>query len=202
MMKAARIYMRVSTNDQDTQRQEQLKADARAQGYYVAKVYQDKASGTTHDRPGLKSMIADLQDGDTVIAEKIDRITRAPLKDAEALVAQIRAKGARLSVRGLLDLSEIEAEGMARVVLDSMQEMMLRMALQMARDDYETRVERQRQGIEIAKEKGVYKGRKRDDEMRQKVRRMLEKGLGTRETARIAGVSPTTVVRIKKEMAD
>ncbi len=113
--------MRVSTNDQDTQRQEtRLVADARAQGYYVARVYKDKASGTTHDRPGLQSMIAELPDGDTVIAEKIDRITRAPLEDAEALVAQIRAKGARLSVRGLLDLSEIEAEGMARVVIDSM----------------------------------------------------------------------------------
>lgn len=197
-MKAARIYMRVSTNDQDTQRQEQLVADAAAQGYYVAGVYRDKASGTTHERPELRRMIADLRPGDTVIAEKIDRITRAPLEDAEALVCEIKAKGARLSVPGLLDLSEIEAEGMARVVLDSMQDMLLRMALQMARDDYETRVERQRQGIEIAKEKGVYQGRKRNEAMHENVRKLLEKGMGTRETARIAGVSPTTVVRIKK----
>jgi len=45
-------------------------------------------------------MIADLQSGEVVVAEKIDRISRLPLVDAEKLVASIRAKGSRLAVPG------------------------------------------------------------------------------------------------------
>ncbi|MCK8069805.1 recombinase family protein [Cobetia sp. 1CM21F] len=202
MQKVAHIYMRVSTSEQSTDRQEkELVSKAEDQGYCVVGTYKDKASGTTHDRPELHRMIAAIRPGDVVIAEKIDRITRAPLADAEALIAQIEAKGARLSVPGLLDLSDIEAEGMTSVILDSMQKLMLRIVLQMARDDYETRRERQRQGIEIAKAKGVYKGRPRDEEKRELVLTMLGAGKGVRETARLAKVSPTTVTRIKKEQA-
>jgi hypothetical protein len=72
------------------------------------------------------------------------------------LVAAIRAKGARLAVPGIVDLSELadSAEGVSRIVLESIQDMLLRLALQMARDDYEDRRERQRQGIELAKRQG------------------------------------------------
>lgn len=44
-------------------------------------------------------MVDDLQPGDVVVAERIDRISRLPLHDAELLVASIRAKGARLSAK-------------------------------------------------------------------------------------------------------
>jgi DNA invertase Pin-like site-specific DNA recombinase len=86
-------------------------------------------------------MIADLQPGEVVVAEKIDRISRLPLVEAEQLVASIRAKGARLVVPGLVDLSDLagEADGVARIVLVSVQELLLKLALQMARDDYEGR---------------------------------------------------------------
>ena len=50
-MKVARIYMRVSTDEQDLQRQEGIKDAARAAGYYVAGVYREKASGARADRP-------------------------------------------------------------------------------------------------------------------------------------------------------
>lgn len=199
-MKAAHIYMRVSTTGQDIERQKQLVSDAEAQGYYIAGEYSDTASGTTSERPELQRMIAAIRPGDVVIAEKIDRITRAPLADAKALIDQIRGKGARLSVPGVLELGQIEAEGTARIVLDAMQNMLLDLALQMARDDYETRRERQRQGIEIAKDKGVYQGRPRNEPMRERVRMLLGSGMGTRATAREVGVSPTTVTRIKKEL--
>ena len=81
-----------------------------------------------------------------VVAEKIDRISRLPLAEAEQLVGSIRAKGARLAVPGLVDLSDFaaEADGVAKIVLESVQELLLKLALQMARDDYETRRERQR----------------------------------------------------------
>lgn len=197
--KAARIYLRVSTEQQDLERQRDLVEQTKQQGYYVAGVYEDKGSGTQHNRPGLQRLIADLQPGDVVIAEKIDRITRAPLDEAEALIEAIEAKGARLAIPGLMDLSDIEAEGMAKIVLDGMQSMLLKIALYMARDDYETRRQRQVQGIARAKQKGVYQGRKPDTEKRQRVAACLKKGMGIRETARVVGVSPTTVQRIRNE---
>ena len=74
---AARVYLRVSTDEQDLARQEAIVAGARAAGYYVAAVYREKASGARADRPELLRMVADLQPGEVVVAEKIDRISRA-----------------------------------------------------------------------------------------------------------------------------
>ena len=88
-------------------------------------------------------MISDLQPGEVVIAEKIDRISRIPLPDAERLISSIREKGARLAVPGVVDLSDLAAEtqGVARIVLESVQEMLLKLALQSAHDDYQDRRE-------------------------------------------------------------
>ncbi|RML92239.1 Stability/partitioning determinant, partial [Pseudomonas savastanoi pv. glycinea] len=105
-LNVARVYLRVSTEDQDLQRQEAIIGNARASGYYVAAVYREKASGARSDRPELLRMIEDLQPGEVVIAEKIDRISRLPLLETERLVDAIKAKGARLAVPGIVDLSE------------------------------------------------------------------------------------------------
>lgn len=112
-MKVARIYLRVSTDEQDLTRQNKIELDTRAAGYYVAGVYREKASGARADRPELLRMISDLQHGEVVVSEKIDRISRLPLDEAEQLVASIRAKGARLSVPGVVDLSELAAAAIA-----------------------------------------------------------------------------------------
>ncbi|EOR9412795.1 recombinase family protein, partial [Escherichia coli] len=150
----ARVYLRVSTDAQDLERQEAITTAAKAAGYYVAGIYREKASGARADRPELLRMIGDLQPGEVVIAEKIDRISRLPLPEAERLVASIQAKGARLAVPGVVDLSDLaaEAQGVAKIVLEAVQIMLFRLALQMARDDYEDRRERQRQGIELARQ--------------------------------------------------
>jgi len=94
-VKIARIYLRVSTDEQDLSRQADIEHSTQAAGYYVAGIYREKASGARADRPELLRMIADLQPGEVVVAEKIDRISRLPLAEAEKLVASIRAKGAR-----------------------------------------------------------------------------------------------------------
>ncbi len=109
-------------------------------------------------------MIDDLQAGENVVAEKIDRISRLPLAETEKLVAPIRARGARLSVPGISDLDELaaQAQGVPRIVLESVHDMLLKLALQMAHDDYEDRRERQRQGIELAKAAGRNADRKTD----------------------------------------
>jgi DNA invertase Pin-like site-specific DNA recombinase len=59
-IRAARVYLRVSTDEQDLTRQEAIVTGARAAGYYVAAVYREKASGARPDRPELLRMVADL----------------------------------------------------------------------------------------------------------------------------------------------
>jgi len=197
-VKIARIYLRVSTDEQDLSRQADIERSTRAAGYYVAGIYREKASGARADRPELLRMIADLQPGEVVVAEKIDRISRLPLAEAEKLVASIRAKGARLAVPGLVDLSDLadEADGVAKVVLMSVQELLLKLALQMARDDYETRRERQRQGAQLAKAAGKYTGRKADTATHQRIVALRRGGETIERTAELAGCSVSQVKRI------
>src|SRR5471030_2377353 len=125
-MKIARLYLRVSTETQDLARQESIVENARVAGFYIAGTYREKASGARADRPELLRMIGDLQPGEVVIAEKIDRISRLPLPEAELLISSIRRKGAKLAVPGVVDLSELtaEAQGVAKIVLESVQEML------------------------------------------------------------------------------
>ena len=196
--KVARIYLRVSTDEQDLTRQAAIVESTRAAGFY-----REKASGARADRAELLRMIGDLQPGEVVVAEKIDRISRLPLPEAERLVASIRAQGARLAVPGVVDLSDLaaEAQGVAKIVLESVQEMLLRLALQMARDDYEDRRERQRQGIELARQAGRYKGRRADPKRRAQVVALRKSGYSINKTAELAGYSAAQVKRIWAEVS-
>jgi DNA invertase Pin-like site-specific DNA recombinase len=195
----ARIYLRVSSDSQDLERQELIIESARLAGYYIAGVYREKASGARSDRPELLRMINDLQPGDVVIAEKIDRISRLPLPEAEKLIDSIRDKGAVLSVPGVLDLSELvsDASGVTKVVLESVQELLLKLALQMARDDYEDRRERQRQGIQLGKKAGKYKGRSADLGKHELILK-LRKHHTINETAKLVPCSVSQVKRVSK----
>jgi DNA invertase Pin-like site-specific DNA recombinase len=197
-MKIARIYLRVSTDEQDLTRQTEIEHSSRMAGYYVAGIYREKASGARADRPELLRMIADLQPGEVVIAEKIDRISRLPLAEAEQLVSRIRATGAKLVVPGLVDLSDFaaEADGVAKIVLESVQELLLKLALQMARDDYETRRERQRQGVRLAKVAGKYTGRTPNTTAHNRIVALRAAGQTIKHTAELTGCSLSQVKRI------
>jgi DNA invertase Pin-like site-specific DNA recombinase len=56
-MHVARVYLRVSTQGQDLDRQESIIAEARDAGYYIAGVYREKASGARADRPELETVL-------------------------------------------------------------------------------------------------------------------------------------------------
>lgn len=198
ILKIARVYLRVSTNEQDLKRQETIIDQAKAEGFYIAGTYREKASGARADRPELLRMIDELQPRDTVIAERMDRISRLPLDEAEKLVAAIRAKGARLSVPGVVDLSELAEtyKGSTRIVLEAVQDMLLKLALQMARDDFETRRERQKQGIELTRRNGKYAGRPVDTAKHDKIMVLRSSGHSIAETARLVDCSKSQVKRI------
>ncbi len=197
-MKIARAYLRVSTKEQDLQRQNAVIEDAKAAGYYIAAIYREKASGARADRPELLRMIDDLQPGEIVIAEKIDRISRLPLEEAEKLITAIRTKGAKLAIPGVVDLSEIagSAQGTAKIVLDAIQDMLLKLALQMAHDNYQDYKERQTQGIKLAKERGEYKGRSADIETHKNIIELRKSGQSIAKTAKILACSESQVKRI------
>lgn len=197
-LKVARIYLRVSTDEQDLTRQAAIVENAKAAGYYVAGVYREKASGARADRVELLRMIGDLQPGEVVVAERVDRISRLPLPEAERLVASIRDKGARLAIPGVVDLSDLaaEAKGVAKIVLESVQHLLLKLALQIARDDYEDRRERQRQGVELAKSAGRYTGRKANMKVHERVVALRSAGISIPETARLAVCSESQVKRV------
>ncbi len=197
-MNVARIYQRVSTDEQDLTRQECIVNAAKKAGVYIAGVYSEKASGANADRAELNRMIRDLQPGETVIAEKMDRISRLPLPEAEQLIKAIRNKGARLAIPGVVDFTEIvrDADGVAKIILESVQEMLLKLALQMSRDDYETRRERQRQGIALAKAAGKYQGRRANTVIHQRIIALRKDGHTLAETAKAAGCSISQVKRI------
>ena len=88
---------------------------------------------------------------------------------------------------GLVDLSEFaaEADSVARIVLESIQELLLKLALQMARDDYETRRERQRQGVKLAKVAGKYAGRIPDAAAHHRVARRRSVDQAYRQSGRV-----------------
>jgi len=202
----ARIYQRVSTEGQELIRQQSLRAEAEAKGYMVVATYAEKASGTSEDRPELQRMLADLNDGDTIIAEHLDRITRLPLDKAEALMAKIKAKGATVSVPGLIELPKVE-NGIAGIVMEGTQSMLLKIALYQCRADWETRRERQKQGIEVKKEadknkplsERTYKGRKPDTVANAKIVELRELGYTIVKIASTLNVSESQVKLILKK---
>lgn len=197
-LRVARVYLRVSSEDQDLARQEAIVAKTRDQGYYVAKVYREKASGARADRPELQMMIADLQPGEVVVAERIDRISRLPLREAEMLVKSIQDRGAKLAIPGVVDLTEIAgaATGVAKIVLDAMQKMLLRVALQISRDDYEERRRRQKEGVEQAKLAKRYRGRTANLALHEQIVALRAAGKTIAETAALANCSLSQVKRV------
>lgn len=194
-MKIARVYLRVSTDEQDLTRQNEIIENARNNGFYVAGVYKEKASGARADRPELQRMINDLQPDEVVIAEHIDRISRLPLDSALALINSIKERGAKLAIPGIVDLTELAnaQSGVARVVLESVQDMLLKIALQLARDDYDNRRKRQKEGIELAKRQGRYKGRIADLRLHKRIVEYRSRGTSIAETAKLCECSISLV---------
>ena len=136
-------YIRVSTVDQNTQRQ--------LDGIDVERTFTDKASGKDTARPKLDEMIAFVREGDTVIAHSMDRLARN-LDDLRRLVKTLTGKGVRV---------EFLKESLTFTGDDSpMANLLLSVMGAFAEFERALILERQREGIAKAKAKGVYKGRK------------------------------------------
>ncbi|WP_426778806.1 recombinase family protein [Pseudomonas aeruginosa] len=173
-------YIRVSTTDQNTERQ--------LDGVQLNKVFTDKVSGATTDRPELQNMLEYVREGDVIHVHSIDRLARS-LVDLLALVQSLTAKGVhvRFNKENLLFTGESNPT----------QSLMLSIMGSVAEFERAMIRERQREGIAKAKEKGVYKGRSKsiDDEA---IRSHVAAGNSYRDTAKALGVGVSTVQRAMK----
>lgn len=135
-------YIRISTVGQNTARQEVLMRELG-----VEKVFVDRLSGKNTDRPELKKMMAFVRQGDTVVVESISRFARNT-RDLLELVEQLTAKGVEfVSKKEAIDTTTPTGK------------FMLTIFGAVAELEREYILQRQAEGIAIAKEQGVYKGR-------------------------------------------
>jgi DNA invertase Pin-like site-specific DNA recombinase len=201
-----RTYLRASTTEQDaTRARAALEQFADEHGQHIACEYLENESGAKADRPELLRLLKDARKGDVLLVESIDRLSRLPSEDWQKLKAAINSKGLRIvaldlptSHQGIADTKGDEFTGRMLAAINSM---LVDMMAAIARKDYEQRRERQAQGIEKAKAEGRYKGRPVDEDLHKRVRELLAAGLGIRATARHAGCSTTTVLKIRDSVA-
>ncbi|MBF8742158.1 recombinase family protein [Pseudomonas guariconensis] len=197
-----RTYLRASTDEQDASRaRTSLEQFARDQNHVIACEYVENASGTTADRPELLRLLKDARKGDVLLVESIDRLSRLPAEDWTKLKAAIDAKGLRIVALDLptshQGMRDTKGDEFTARMLAAINSMLVEMMAAIARKDYEQRRDRQAQGIQKAKAAGKYQGRPANDELHQRVKELLSAGLGIRATARHAGCSTTTVLRIR-----
>lgn len=136
-------YIRVSTILQNTARQ--------LDGVVLDKVFEDKASGKNTDRSQLAACLAHLREGDTLFVHSMDRLCRN-LEDLRRIVRE-------LTIRGVI--VKFQKESLSFTGEDSpMSNLLLSMLGAVAEFERSIILERQREGIAIAKIEGKYKGRK------------------------------------------
>lgn len=144
-MKGQRVgYIRVSTLDQNTERQ--------LEGVDLDRTFTDKASGKDTARPELEALLRYVREGDIVVVHSMDRLARN-LDDLRRLVRQMTDKGVKV---------QFVKEGMTFTGENNpLSILMLSLVGAVAEFERALIRERQREGIALAKAKGVYKGRKR-----------------------------------------
>ena len=136
-------YICVSTEHQETARQQKIMCD-----YQVDRIFSEKLSGATTDRPQLKAMLDYVREGDTLYVESISRLGRST-RDLLNIIDTLTDKGVTLiSHKESIDTDTPTGKFMLTVFA----------ALsQLEREQFK---QRQREGIEIAKAQGKYTGRK------------------------------------------
>jgi DNA invertase Pin-like site-specific DNA recombinase len=178
-------YIRVSTLDQ--------REDRQLEGVMVDRRFVDHVSGKDVKRPQLTAMLSFVREGDTVVCHSMDRLGRN-LDDLRKLVFGLTERGIRVEFRKENLIFTGEDSPMANLLLSVMG----------AIAEFERQLirERQREGIELAKKRGVYKGRPRTlsvEAVASLVQR-LEAGDKPSVLAREFGISRMTLHRYRTKM--
>jgi DNA invertase Pin-like site-specific DNA recombinase len=173
-------YIRVSTSEQNTDLQRNALISANCD-----LILEDKISGKSRDRPGLKKALRALGRGDTLVVWKLDRLGRS-MQHLVMLTEELRERG--VNFRSLTDSIDTSTP-MGRFffhVMGALAEM-----------ERELIVERTRAGLAAAREKGRIGGRRRlmTPEITERARRMLAQGATLLQVSLVIGVSVKTLYR-------
>ena len=194
------FYARVSSKDQNLARQL-----ARAKEVKADKIYCDKKSGKSLDRPQFKEMMNYLREGDILEVLSLDRLSRN-YNDLKSVIAELRKKGVKFISD---DLPSMQTDN--GLLNDVMMDMFISLLGFVSQNEREKIRERQKQGIELAKKRGAYKGRvikygpnaknPKDKIIWERVVKMLKfKQYPISEIARETGLSRSQVYRIKNRL--
>lgn len=171
-------YVRVSSEDQNPERQ--------LDEQQINRVFTDKVSGKSSDRPALGECLSYIRQGDTLVIHSMDRLARN-LDDLRSIVKSLTDR--QISVEFIKEKLTFTGEDSPMSIL------LLNVMGAFAEFERELIRERQREGIKIAKQKGKYKGRKPvlSPEQIKQIREMNSKGISKAEIAREFKVSRQTV---------
>lgn len=199
-----RAYLRASTKDQKVDRAlKELQEFSKRNGFQIASYYKENESGASLQRPELFRLLSDCQNGDVLLVEQVDRLSRLNKEDWEKLKTEIISRGIKIVALDLPTSWELifEEDSISSRIKAAFNSMMLDMLAAIARKDYEDRRKRQEQGIQKAKIDGKYKGRPENKERNLKILNLLNKGLSWSEVSELTGASRSTLSRIKRKYA-
>ena len=184
-------YARVSSKEQHLDRQL-----AALKG--VDKLFTDKLSGANTNRPELQKMLAYIREGDIVLVTELDRLGRNN-QDLTKIMNTIQNKGATLDVLNLPSMTGIADPNLRQLMTN----LIIELYKYQAESERKRIIERQQQGIALAKRQGKYHGRKpqyaKDDPRLQHAFKLYEAGMSDVDVARNTGIKRTTFIRYRKK---
>ena len=195
-----RIYVRASTKDQDAERAlDDLVMFSKDYGdSYIA--YVENHTGTKLNRPKLNILLEESNDGDVLLVESVDRLSRLTQDDFSTLKQRIKDKGLRLVVQDLPTTHALinATDDITNAVLTVVNDMLIDLLATMARLDNDKRKERIKQGLA----RSGYKpsGKKANEEKHKRILELAASGTMTKEEiANAVKVGVATVYRVLKE---
>lgn len=184
-------YARVSSKEQHLDRQLAALKD-------VDKLFTDKLSGANIKRPELQKMLAYIREGDIVLVTELDRLGRNN-QDLTKIMNTIQNKGATLDVLNLPSMTGIADHNLRQLMTN----LIIELYKYQAESERKRIIERQQQGIALAKQQGKFHGRKpqytRDDPRLQHAFKLYEAGMSDVDVARNTGIKRTTFIRYRKK---
>ena len=197
LIMTVRIYVRASTKDQDAERalSDLIKFSNDYGSEYIE--YIENESGTKLNRPILTKLLNESNQGDILLVESVDRLSRLEQSDFEILKQQIKGKGLRLVVADL-PTTHVVNTGMTGEILNVINSMLIDLLATMAKLDNDKRRERIKQGLERSGYKPT--GKKANTAKHARIKQLLDAGDMTKEEiAKAVGVGVATVYRVKAQ---
>ena len=177
-------YARVSTIDQNPDRQIE-----KLESLNVEKLFVDKASGKNTSRPGFQAMMNYVREGDVLVICSMDRLARN-LFDLLSITKELQEKG--VTVRFLKENIDLSPTGETSAI----SKLLLSMMGAVAEFERSLIKERQREGIALAKAKGIYRGRKPIDQTKiQEAQKLITQGVPRAKVARDLKIGRTSLYR-------